>query len=134
MTAHPTAEPVSVFGAKPDAAVIWPRKPKAVSEPDAVEKIAKVANVLANTAAEQAQGRIPVSVRVAEARQAVAPLITDMPGFSWRAIYDQAYTAALDASIADALAQHEAAQMAQREIARIRAIDDEDVALLAMML
>jgi hypothetical protein len=113
----------------------WQRKPKKISEPEAREKIAKVAAVVAKKAAKQAADPAPVSERVAEVRKAVAPLIADMPGFAWRPIYDRAYTAALDASIADALQREDAArEAAAREIARIRALDDEDVALLAMML
>lgn len=112
----------------------WQRKPKKISEPEAASKIKRVAKVIAKKAEEHAEDPAPVQQRIADIRQAVAPLVKEMPGFAWKPIYEDAYAKALDLAISQAMFARDAQEQATREIARIRAMDDEDVALLAMML
>jgi len=112
----------------------WQRKPKKISEPEAAAKIKRVAKVIAKKAEEHAEDPAPVQQRIADIRQAVAPLVKEMPGFAWKPIYEDAYAKALDLAISQAMLARDAQQQAAQEIARIRAMDDEDVALLAMML
>jgi hypothetical protein len=112
----------------------WQRKPKKISEPEAAAKIKRVAKVIAKKAEEHAEDPAPVQQRIADIRQAVAPLVKEMPGFAWKPIYEDAYAKALDLAISQAMLARDAQEQAAQEIARIRAMDDEDVALLAMML
>lgn len=125
----------------------WKRKPKKVSDEEAAEKVAAVAKVIKAKAQEHAEQIKPAPKRKAEVKREVAPLVAEMPGFDWKPLYQQAYDDALTRAIANTLepvytppnrveAQlaQQAQEMAAREIERIRMMDDEDVALLAMFI
>lgn len=113
----------------------WVRKPRSLDEEEAEEKLEAAAQAIAKVAAKQIK-RIkpgqPVAVtkpQKAEVREAIAPLVADMPGFDWVGVYK---------AILERLAQEKAEQerealrMAQIEIERIRQIDDEEVLMLLM--
>jgi hypothetical protein len=113
----------------------WVRKPRSLNEEEAEEKLEAAAQEIAKVASKQIK-RIkpgqPVAVtkpQKAEVREAIAPLVADMPGFDWVGVYK---------AILERLAQEKAEQerealrMAQIEIERIRQIDDEEVLMLLM--
>ena len=115
----------------------WVRKPRSLDEEEAEEKLEAAAQEIAKVAAKQIK-RIkpgqPVAVtkpQKAEVREAIAPLVAEMPGFDWVGVYK---------AILERLAQEKAEQerealrMAQIEIERIRQIDDEEVLMLLMEL
>lgn len=112
----------------------WQRKPKRIKPEEAKKALQAVAKVVKEKAEEHAAERDPVAQRRADVKQAVAPLVSQMPGFDWRPIYDEAYDRALTAAIAQQMREQEAAQQMEQAIRRARLIDDEEVALLAAML
>lgn len=107
----------------------WKRKPKALPEEVANEKLVKVARVIERIARQQVEKQTPNEQRRIEARQVVAPLVADMPGFDWSAMYRYA----LDRLIEQRLAEQLAGQQAAQEIERIRIMSDEDDVLLLLM-
>lgn len=113
----------------------WQRRPKAMPDEQAKAKIKKAAKALVEVAEKQAEvGRIAPVERVEEAKEAIRPMLAEMPGFDWKRLYEESYSRALDAAIAQELRQHEAMREAQAQIERIRRMDDEEVAILAMLL
>jgi hypothetical protein len=108
----------------------WQRKPKALGEQEAEERIERVVRVVERIARTQVQAvqAAPAKERKAEVRDAIAPLVEQMPGFDWMAVY-RAILIELERK-----RQDEAQRVAMQEIARIQAIeqDDEDVLLLLM--
>lgn len=117
-----------------EPALWWQRKPKTLGNVKAKAKLAKVAKVIAKKAVEQVEKSAPEAQRKAEVRQAVAPMLPEMPGFDWKPVYDQAYSMALTAAIDAQMRQAEANQVAAREIERIRQLDEEDIAILVAMM
>jgi len=113
----------------------WKRKPRFMPDDEAQERLDAVAEELARVASKQVrkiQPGQPVAITKAtkiEARDAVAPLVADMPGFDWVALYRRI----LDALQLQAMEQA-AQQMAAQEIERIRLmeLDEEDVLILLM--
>lgn len=112
----------------------WQRKPKRIKPEEAKQALQAVAKVVKEKAEEHAAELEPVAQRRADVKQAVAPLVSQMPGFDWRPIYDEAYDRALTAAIAQQMREQEAAQQMEQAVRRARLIDDEEVALLAAML
>jgi hypothetical protein len=122
----------------------WQRKPKALEPELAKRQLRKVAAVIVEQAQQQAEERAPEATRKAEVREAVAPLVQQMPGFDWRAMYDAAYDRALTAAIAAEMQQQErrkaqqaqqAQQMAAEQAARKRRMrDEEEIALLLALI
>lgn len=111
----------------------WQRKPKALDEKEAkqlVERVVRVVERIARTQVEQPKPA-PQKVRKAEVRDAIAPLVDQMPGFDWMAVYR-----AILIELERRKQEEQARELAAAEIARIRAIeqDDEDVLLLLMSL
>ena len=117
-----------------EPALWWQRKPKTLGNVKAKAKLAKVAKVIAKKAVEQVEKSAPEAQRKAEVRQAVAPMLPEMPGFDWKPVYEQAYSMALTAAIDAQMRQAEANQEAAREIERIRQLDEEDIAILVAMM
>lgn len=116
----------------------WQRKPKALDEKEAAQKIAAVARQIERVAVKQVKtGRVvqPVVTKPAKAeiRQAIAPQVEQMPGFDWVSLY----RSILDRLIAQEeqrQAEAQAAQIAQQEIERIRLMEqDEDDVLVLLM-
>lgn len=110
------------------SALWWKRKPKALSEEIAEQKVKRVVRVIKQIAAKQAPEQSAKQAK-REVAQAIAPLIAEMPGFDWTPIYRNI--------VADFERQREEAARieAVAQIARIRAIeqDDEDVLILLMI-
>jgi hypothetical protein len=114
-----------------EPALWWKRKPKALDAVAAKAQLRKVAAVIVATAQQQADERKPEATRKAEVRQAVEPLVQQMPGFDWRAMYEVAYDRALTAAIAAQMQQQEARMLAARK-RRMR--DEEEIALLLALI
>lgn len=113
----------------------WQRRPKALEPAVAKAKLRKVAEVIVEKAQQQAERREPEAQRKAEVKEAVAPLVAQMPGFDWRAMYQEAYDRAISKLIAMQLdAQDQARKRAAEEKARRRRIDDEEVSLLLALI
>ena len=107
----------------------WKRKPKALPEEVADEKLVKVARVIERIARQQVEKQTPIEQRRIEARQVVAPLVADMPGFDWSAMYRHA----LNKLMEQRLAEQMAGELAAQEIERIRLMSDEDDLLILLM-
>lgn len=102
----------------------WKRKPRAMPEPVAERKIKRAAKVIEHIARKQ----IPEEQRVQEVRQAIGPMLVEMPGFAWQPVY-QYIVAALQRQ------QSEAARLqAIAEIDRIRAIESDEDDVLVLLL
>ena len=116
----------------------WQRKPKALEPELAKKQLRKVAAVIVEKAQQQAEERAPEATRKAEVREAVAPLVQQMPGFDWRAMYQAAYDRALTAAIAAQMQAQERAQaqaVARAEAERKRRMrDEEEIALLLALI
>lgn len=105
----------------------WLRKPKALPEQEAREQVAEVAEAIRTVVREQVADvqawpayRQPTRAEKAEVRQAIEPLVAQMPGFDWTALYR-------------ALLVQEAAQR-QAELAVREAWErDEEDALILLM-
>lgn len=107
----------------------WKRKPKALPEDEAEQQVKRVAGVIERIAREQVANPEPVSVQREQARQAVAPLVRDMPGFDWSAMYRAAIAALIQQRL-----EEQARLIAAQEIERIRLFEaDEDDVLILLM-
>lgn len=109
----------------------WKRKPKALDEEEAQERVEKLVRVVERVARKQVEEEkpAPAKERKREVREAISPLVEEMPGFDWMAVY-RTILIELESRKREAQAREQAAA----EIARIRAIeqDDEDALLLLM--
>ena len=105
----------------------WKRKPKALPEEEAQEQVARVVRVIERVAKKQVQAEQPVKFtqQKAEVRQAIAPMVEQMPGFDWMAVYT---------AVLDGLKRQEAQRIAISEIERIRQIESEEDDLLILMM
>ncbi|HTH11900.1 MAG TPA: hypothetical protein VMA55_20200 [Acidovorax sp.] len=109
----------------------WQRKPKALREEEAAEQVEKLVRVVERVARQQVEQESPAPAkeRKREVREAIAPMVEQMPGFDWMAVY-RAILIELERRKQEAQAQ----ALAAAEIARIRAIEqDEDDALLLLL-
>lgn len=61
----------------------WQRRPKAMPEEVAEEKVAQVANVIRRVAKAQVGKEAPPKQLKREVREAIEPLVAEMPGFDW---------------------------------------------------
>lgn len=102
----------------------WQRKPKALPDEVAEQKVKAVARVIERIAIEQVNQPATPFEQKAQARQIVAPLIADMPGFDWSAMYR--------AAIAALIAQKLEAQRIEMERIRLLEADEDDVLILLM--
>lgn len=109
----------------------WQRKPKALDDEEAEQRVERVVRVVERIARAQVEqpNPAPQKVRKAEVREAIAPLVEQMPGFDWMAVYRTVLI-----ELERRKQEEQALELAAAEIARIRAIeqDDEDVLLLLM--
>lgn len=109
----------------------WQRKPKALDEQEAAEKVAKVVRVVERIARQQVEATQPVPAKEQkrEVREAIAPLVAEMPGFDWMTLYRTILI-----ELGRRQQEQQAAEQAQMEIARIQAMrrDEDDVLLLLM--
>lgn len=118
-----------------EPALWWQRKPKALEPQAAKAKLRKVAEVIVEKAKEHAEKRVPEAQRRADVKEAVSPLLKDMPGFEAKSLYDEAYSRAVTALIAQQLkAQDEARKKAEAEALRRRLQDEEEIALLLALI
>lgn len=108
----------------------WKRKPRRISEPEAIEAIKQAAKVIRQTAREQVAESIPEAQRKGQARKAIEPAVMQMPGFDWRPMYEQAYSEALTAEI---LSQMTLTEARRKAAAARKRIDDDEVALLMLL-
>lgn len=107
----------------------WKRKPKALPDDEAAEKVERVAGVIERIARAQVASPSPEAVQREQARQAVAPLVRDMPGFDWSAMYRAAIAALIQQRL-----EEQARLIAAQEIERIRLLEaDEDDVLILLM-
>ena len=77
----------------------WKRKPKALAPEEATQRLKRAAEVIVSKAKRHADDREPVAQRRAEVKQAIAPMLAQMPGFDWRPMYDAAYSWAVSTLI-----------------------------------
>jgi hypothetical protein len=109
----------------------WKRKPKALDEEEAQERVEKLVRVVERVARKQVEEEkpAPAKERKREVREAIAPLVEEMPGFDWMAVYRTILI-----ELERRKREEQAREQAAAEIARIRAIeqDDEDALLLLM--
>lgn len=113
----------------------WQRKPKALAPAVARARLYKVAKCIVEKAQQQADRREPEAQRRAEVKEAVAPLLAQMPGFDWRAMYQEAYDRAISKLIAAQRdAQDQDRKREAEESARRGRIDEEDVSLLIALI
>lgn len=103
----------------------WKRKPKALPEEQATEQVKRVVKAIERVAKTQIEQPQPFKAQKAEVREAIAPMVEQMPGFDWMAVYT---------AILDGLKRQQAEQMAKEQIARIQAMRDEDEDLLVLMM
>lgn len=113
----------------------WQRKPKALKPVAAKAKLRKVAAVIVEKAREHAEKRVPEAQRRADVKEAVSPLLKDMPGFEAKSLYDEAYSRAVTALIAQQLkAQDDERKRTEAEARRRRLQDEEEIALLLALI
>ena len=116
----------------------WKRKPKALDEQEAAEKIASVARQIERVAVKQVKaGRVvqPVVSKPAKAEilQAIAPQLQQMPGFDPVELY-RAILERLIQQEQQRQAEQQAQQIAAQEIERIRLMElDEDETIILLM-
>ena len=108
------------------SALWWKRKPKSMPEEVAEQKLQRVAGVIERIARDQVASPEPATVQREQARQIMAPLAAEMPGFDWSALYRDMLNRLIQQRLAE--------QMAAQEIERIRLFEaDEDDVLLLLM-
>jgi hypothetical protein len=107
----------------------WKRKPKAIPEEEATEKVERVVRVIERVARQQVEAPKPFKAQKTEVREAVASIVEQMPGFDWMAVY----TAILD-GLEKQSKEQQAQEVAAQEIARIQRMqaDEDDVLALLM--
>lgn len=121
-----------------DPRLWWRRKPKALDEQEAAEKIASVARQIERVAVKQVKaGRVvqPVVSKPAKAEilQAIAPQLQQMPGFDPVELY-RAILERLIKQEQQRQAEQQAQQIAAQEIERIRLMElDEDETIILLM-
>jgi len=119
------------FDVDQEPALWWKRKPKALAPEEAKQRLKRAAEVIVSKAKQHADDRDPVAQRRAEVKQAIAPMLAQMPGFDWRPMYDAAYSWAVSMLIAQAL---DAQEQAKAAIAKARLRDEEEIALLMALI
>lgn len=107
-----------------ESASWWKRKPRALPEQVAQKKIKRAAQVIEQIARKP----ITEQQQVQEVRQAIAPLLVEMPGFAWQPVY-QYIVAAIERQQAE-----NARLQAIAEIDRIRAIESDEDDVLVLLL
>lgn len=105
----------------------WLRKPKALPEEEAKQKIGKVARTIERVVREKVEAQQEPSKR--EVKQAVASLVQEMPGFDWLALYQQI----LIQINLNRLDDEQRARQAMGRQARIEFEQDEEDALILLM-
>lgn len=100
----------------------WTRRPKAMPEREAQDKIEQVARVIRRIAGEQVAHPQPARAQKTQVREAIAPLVAQMPGFDWVALWR--------ALVIEQAAQRQALEALER--ARAAERDDEDALILLM--
>jgi hypothetical protein len=98
----------------------WLRRPKAVTEEEAKEKVETVAKTIEKVVKAKRLGEAPTKQEV---KQAVAPLVQAMPGFDWVKLYEQ---------ILIQIQIVESNKRFQAEQARIL-LDEEDAEILLLL-
>jgi hypothetical protein len=98
----------------------WKRKPKAMPEDEAEQKVARIAGTIERIASKQ--GPASPATRK-EIVKAIAPQLADMPGFDWTAIYQ---TVLLGLHIRQQEQEAELARFEAEQAALMRIARDED--------
>ncbi|MCW5668145.1 MAG: hypothetical protein KIT86_00700 [Hydrogenophaga sp.] len=111
----------------------WKRKPKALDEEEAEQKVSQVVRVVERIALRQVEAQQPAPAKELkrEVREAIGPLVAEMPGFDWMTLYRTILI-----ELGRRQQEQQAAELAQIEIARIQAMsrDEDDVLILLMSL
>lgn len=105
----------------------WLRKPKALPEEEAKEKIGKVARTIERVVRERMEAQQEPSKK--EVKQAVASLVQEMPGFDWLALYQQI----LIQINLNRLGDKQRVRQEMERQARIEFEQDEEDALILLM-
>lgn len=105
----------------------WLRKPKALPEEVAQEKVQAVARTIQRVVRKKVDAQQEPSKK--EVKQAIAGLVQDMPGFDWVALYQQIV---LQINL-QRLQDEELARQEQGRLARIRFEQDDEDALILLM-
>lgn len=107
----------------------WKRKPKALQEEEASEQVKRVVRVIERVAKAQAEQPATFTAQKAEVRQAIAPIVEQMPGFDWVAVWS-----AIRDGLERQQQEQQSAVTAAQELARIQRMqaDEDDVLALLM--
>jgi hypothetical protein len=112
----------------------WQRKPKSLDDAKAEKQVAEVVRVIERVARKQAESAAdiskPAKAQKAEVRDAIAPLVADMPGFDWTALYRFILAKLAEQHRQQAEQEHQAMLIMQQAIARMR--DEDDLIILLM--
>lgn len=122
---------------KPSRRLWWLRKPKAIDEEEAEEALEKAAEVIVSKVAEQVAKKADPKTAKKAVKEAVRPVSEKMPGFDWRAFYEDAMRAGQKAVNQQELTQAAIKAEIVYELIkkeRARTEDDDLVEILAMML
>lgn len=105
----------------------WLRKPKAIPEEVAKAKVKKIAGVIREVV--QAKQAEPLKEQRQAVKQAIAPMLQEMPAFDWVALYQQI---ALLVSLENARRDKEAQMAYLAQQALMQEIAEEEELLLLM--
>ncbi len=113
-----------------EPATWWTRKPK--DEPVAVarKKLAAVAQIVTEAAQEHVGAQLPRARRKDDVRARLAPLLDEMPGFDWVAMYDRSFNTLIALAVRQEMDTAE--RIARQEIERIRARQEDDIVALLL--
>lgn len=105
----------------------WKRKPKAMPDDEAEEKVARIAGTIERIASKQ--GPASPATRK-EIVKAIAPQLAEMPGFDWTVIYQ---TVLLGLHIRQQEQEAEFARFEAEQAALMRIAQDEDDLLILLL-
>lgn len=104
----------------------WTRKPKALDDEEADQKVERVVRVIERVARSQVSRNVtqPNKVARAEVRQQIEPLVQEMPGFDWGTVYRSL--------LIQAAAQRQAILAEEAQRLQRQADDEDDLIVLLM--
>lgn len=102
----------------------WTRKPKALDEEEADQKVERVVRVIERVARSQVSRNVtqPNKVARAEVRQQIEPLVQEMPGLDWGTVYRSL--------LIQAAAQRQAILAEEAQRLQRQADDEDDLIVL----
>lgn len=105
----------------------WQRKPRAMPEEEAEQKVARIAGTIERIASRQGPAS-PVARK--EIVQAIAPQLAEMPGFDWTVVYQAVL---LGLHVRREQQEQEAAERAALDAHLLRIARDENDLLVLLM-